>query len=458
MKGEAASSFKSNRIGICVHHPIATCAGRTVSINRPDKSHYDASFPVTVGPHQPFKEIHEMQWSIEKGTEAKLTFAGEVFETEDQRNWTDASYKTYSRPLELPFPYGVDAGDRIEQKVTLEVIKESASVDAAVPISKVPVAKVPVESKVPFPRIGYNRATGCGHLTGEETALLKKLPFNHYRVELQMEKQGWLEEFYDALLEAKEIGTKLELIVFFTKDIRNEIKVLLEILQHHEKHVVSLLMLQEKYNVTPVQLLQQFFKQLKTSFPTLLVGYGTNGFFADSNRNRPETEFYDFVSFSLSPQVHATDTRSIIENLDAQPDVIQTAKTFIGNKAIHISPVTFKMRSSQGEGIDKRLDTSFAAFWTLQAIKNLSGATSITFYETVGAKGLIKRNRDMERLSGTLPNPIFTVLAALKEFQVAWIIIKNDNDKSGDTIIFENKNGDRLSFICSGFGGIKDSK
>ena len=34
---------------------------------------------------------------------------GDSWETEDHRNWTDASFKTYSRPLALPYPYKVAA-------------------------------------------------------------------------------------------------------------------------------------------------------------------------------------------------------------------------------------------------------------------------------------------------------------------------------------------------------------
>ena len=37
---------------------------------------------------------------------------GDTFEMEDQRNWTDASYKTYVRPLALPWPYTLRAGEQ----------------------------------------------------------------------------------------------------------------------------------------------------------------------------------------------------------------------------------------------------------------------------------------------------------------------------------------------------------
>jgi hypothetical protein len=44
---------------------------------------------------------------------------GDTFETEDHRNWTDASFKTYVRPLALPWPYTLKAGEPVRQSVKL---------------------------------------------------------------------------------------------------------------------------------------------------------------------------------------------------------------------------------------------------------------------------------------------------------------------------------------------------
>ena len=49
--------------------------------------------------------------------EAHLYFEGDVFETEDQRNWTDASYKTYSTPLDQPYPAKVTKGTALFQRI-----------------------------------------------------------------------------------------------------------------------------------------------------------------------------------------------------------------------------------------------------------------------------------------------------------------------------------------------------
>ena len=54
------------------------------------------------------------------GGEITIRFEGDLFEMEDQRNWTDASYKTYSTPLRLPYPAPISEGDRVWQRVTIE--------------------------------------------------------------------------------------------------------------------------------------------------------------------------------------------------------------------------------------------------------------------------------------------------------------------------------------------------
>ncbi len=186
----------------------------------------------------------------------------------------------------------------------------------------------------------------------------------------------------------------------------------------------------------------RMYEVLKAGLPEVMVGYGTDRFFAEVNRNRPEDLSYDFVSYSLNPQVHAVDTRSIIENLAAQQDTIATARSFTGNKPVHVSPVTLKIRGNAEPvlEIDNRLHTSFGAWWTLQTIKNLGEASSITLYETKGAKGIIPANCSMDLLP-----PLYNVLVAIKTFKPVYIINKNAEGKN--TFVAENKDGNQLVFV-----------
>ena len=49
------------------------------------------------------------------GLWARFEFEGDLFEMEDQRNWTDASFKTYSTPISLGWPHRAQAGQEIRQ-------------------------------------------------------------------------------------------------------------------------------------------------------------------------------------------------------------------------------------------------------------------------------------------------------------------------------------------------------
>lgn len=469
MKGEALNDFQTNRIGMCVLHPIEECAGKKVVIRqkavkaglansspvlleeagfREAESSYTGTFPVLVSPHQPFKQVQQMHWLLEDDVEAHLIFEGDVFETEDQRNWTDASYKTYSRPLELPSPVWVSEGEIIEQRITLKVTGDR---EISKPFE--PQSSSTDEIKVPFPEIGFCRRKNLKHLTETEIKLLQKVPFDHYRLELHLDETDWPEELSIAFSEAKKLSAKLELVVFFHKTIEEELKELIEILQNEQQSIISILVLQGKQNITPPELLKQVYPVLKAALPNVKLGYGTDGHFADLNRNRPQFSDYDFVSFSISPQAHAVDTRSLIENLNAQADTIKTAQTFTGDKAIHVSPVTLKTRSNldPAKDIDPRQPTWFTAHWTLQTIKNLSGANSITFYETTGLKGIIKEiealSAEKEQSAEAVLTPVYKVLAAIKAFQPEWIIKENSENNSSNTFLLENKAGERLKFI-----------
>jgi hypothetical protein len=111
--------------------------------------------------------------------------------------------------------------------------------------------------------------------------------------------------------------------------------------------------------------------------------------FADLNRNRPPlNSSFDFISFSLHPRVHASDNRSIFENLQNQADTIITAKTFAPGKPIHIY-IKFDDQHKTDNKPDPRQYSSFAALWTLLTIQNLGEASMLSFYELNANAGII---------------------------------------------------------------------
>ena len=115
--GTAESSFRRNRIGLVVLHP-ASEAGNDVVRTASDGSTEHGRWPELISAHQPFRDVQGFRWQRGLVT-AELQLDGDVFETEDQRNWTDASFKTYSTPLDLPFPVRVHPGDQVRQSARL---------------------------------------------------------------------------------------------------------------------------------------------------------------------------------------------------------------------------------------------------------------------------------------------------------------------------------------------------
>ncbi|MFM9105915.1 MAG: hypothetical protein ACKOWF_04375, partial [Chloroflexota bacterium] len=115
--GEARKPFARNRIGWCVLHPME-CAGLPAMTETPDGV-VSGAFPDAIMPWQPFFDMRSISHPTRNGGRVTIHFEGDLFEMEDQRNWTDASFKTYSTPLRVPYPVQLQAGDRVRQVVTI---------------------------------------------------------------------------------------------------------------------------------------------------------------------------------------------------------------------------------------------------------------------------------------------------------------------------------------------------
>lgn len=192
-------------------------------------------------------------------------------------------------------------------------------------------------------------------------------------------------------------------------------------------------------------------------FPGVEAGVGTDANFAELNRNRPAAGAADFIAFPVSPQVHESDTRSLIENLAAQSHALQTAATFAGNRQIRVSPVTLKPCRDAANGqaakslpdADARQVSLFAAAWTLLSLKSLAAAASVTFYETVGLKGIVCGDAP-----GFLPAvrvfPVYLVLRQLHAFRATHLCgTQSSQPLQLDGAAFENAAGERLLVLVN---------
>ena len=423
MRGEAFSRFKKRRIGLCLLHPIESCSEKEIEVLQPDGTNYCSLFPAFVSPFQPFLNVRGMKWITGNGTLVEIGYEGDIFETEDQRNWSDNTYKTYCTPLTVPSPAMVNIGDTVEQKITVRAETKNTVFRKNREVSQ-------GELKLPFPRIGYARGNATLVLNPVQASLLKEIPFDHYTVQLDL-SGNWEKIFKDAVEEARQFDTRLELVINF--DLMNdpELNAVTDAIKPSLKFVYSILILSAHHETAPRDFFVHAYGLIKKSLGDISTGYGCNTDFAGLNRNRPADIAYDFVNFHLQPQVHMTDNRSIMENLNSQETLIRSANKFTGGKPLHISTVTL----GPADTVDKRFNTYFAAWWTLLAIRNMSAAQGISFYQLTGEMGVI---------NGENTTPVYTVLRTIKDFSPKYIL-----QNTGQKVILENESGDRLVFTSS---------
>ncbi len=413
--GEAKSSFRRNRIGFCVLHPM-DAAGAACTIEHTDGRHSKGNFPLTISAQQPFLNIRSISHELANGLRAKVTLKGDTFEMEDQRNWTDASFKTYCTPLDDPFPVLVKKGEKLTQTITVET-RGNAKADKE------------NEATLNFSLTGQSTSLPDIGLGGTQRALdfvelyrLKQLKVAHLRVDLNLQQEYTL-YLEQKISEATELACKLELAIHLSANTAAELQALKQRLHHRNVPIVRILIFHHDEKSTSKQTLELARSYLEDY---VLVG-GSNAFFTELNRERPDPNALDLVTYSLNPQVHAFDDASLVETLPAQAVTVASAETFCGAKPIILSPITFKMRFNPNatddsslnveQQIDKRQHSLFGAAWTLGSLKYLlqTNVVSLTYFETAGKLGLMPDSKTVY--------PLYHVFADLAEYHQAEVML-----------------------------------
>ena len=91
--------------------------------------------------------------------------SGATFEMEDQRQWLDASFKTYCNRLSDPHPYLVSAGQTVEQSIDFRITTDTHTRTSVTPSSH-PNDTVDAVGSVPsvtprLPPIGVGLSAKC---------------------------------------------------------------------------------------------------------------------------------------------------------------------------------------------------------------------------------------------------------------------------------------------------------
>ncbi len=412
MNGAAETAFLRNRIGWCVLHPPAACAGQPCTVTHPDGTTTTATFPVQIAPHQPFLDIRAMAHGTPHGNRVSLTFDGDTFETEDQRNWTDDSYKTYGTPLALPYPVRVAVGEAVRQSVTLRVSPSAVGGRQSAERGNAGVTiTIGTESTAELPCIGLGVGSLNAPLTERELRRLVILHPDHLRADLRFGEGDTAQQTWaHAVVLQHDFDEPLHVALFLPDGLDAAQIALNRVVALHDAmptHIARWLVFDAAGNSSPPAHLALARDTLGPMRPDATFGGGTDAFFTHLNRTRPPQESLDFVTFSINPQVHAFDNRSIAETPTGQTAVVASAAALYPGLPVIVSPVTLRPRRNPDAtappaplppgtpppNVDTRQLSLFAAGWTAMSAKHLAeaGVDSITYYETVGPCGVIER-------------------------------------------------------------------
>ncbi|MDB5663712.1 hypothetical protein [Cypionkella sp.] len=340
----ATGDFETNRAGFTVLHPISGVAGAPVTIEHCDGSIRAAHFPKLIAPWQPFQDLRALTHHA-GGWQISCRMEGDAFEMEDQRQWGDASYKTYVRPLALPWPYVVADGAAFSQAVRL-TWQAAGSVETALPEPQI--------SGV-FPQTALVITAQEALLAATRPADLDVVKPQRLLCHFDATLHGLAElQAFAALQAVYHAEFDLELIARCDGDLDLEFASHAKDLEISGLRVASIMVCPSVDRQStppgsawpPCPALADVYKAARLAFPDVILGGGMVSFFPELNRKSPPVALLDFVSHGLCPIVHDASDTGVMQTLEAVPHITATARSIIGAKQYRLGPSTIAMRQN----------------------------------------------------------------------------------------------------------------
>jgi hypothetical protein len=430
----ASSSFLKNRIGICVLLPIEECKGRSYTQVQSDGQEIRDRFPVFIAPNQPLLDIRFLEWEAPDHLRPRLVFDGDLFEMEDQRNWTDASFKIYSTPLSQPFPVKVAGGELFSQQVRLNLVNQVVIPDGQDNSVFVEIKLAGKIGNVPSLGICLGQDYELHHRKIRNA--FNDLPLTHLRADILLSHPYAVERTMWALSIAKGLNCSLELVLLTTEgdSLPNDMIVLLKAFQ---LRLARIMVYSDMNFVSNGDAELRLLSLLRDNLRDVSIGGGSNANFAELNRNRISSKVVDFIAVAANPQVHATDDLSLVENLEGLLYLMESMENLYPGEPAVISPLSLKPRfnavaTSESKTMDEtpekkdpRFNQAFGALWTLCALKKLSqcGTESVTIDEIPADS-----------------SPLYKALGFISGSPGDWQILDTVSTRPGETeaLIFAN--------------------
>ncbi|QSO47315.1 hypothetical protein [Alicyclobacillus mengziensis] len=394
---KATKECKTNRLGLCILHGCEL-AGQELRVYHTNGKATQGKFPAYISANQPFTDISGLRWMPSHTVYAELKVDGDVFEMEDQRNWSDDSFKTYCTPLHLPKPVIRAAGTLASQQVTLKLQALESTVQlesrsAVHPQSQTrenetATVLVPQRIRCQLPYIGVTVPAAVDGVDLDH--LISDSRVDHVHKQLDLAAPDWETTLSNDLTLARKSQLKLALEVDGVGHLQN-LHQLLE-LTSKSGVCLPLTLYCGGGSVTSEHAVQMAQHKLDTLPKRVGICGGTRGHYAQLNRSTICEQHVDSVSFGVSPTVHMRDLLSIVETLNAQRQMVMDIARYMRRDVpIHVGPVTLFPRFNADfvisednpviDADDALYHSNFYAAWMLGSIDALSqtGVFAVTY-------------------------------------------------------------------------------
>jgi len=432
----ADADFETARTGFTVLHPLAGVVGQPVEVLHGDGTVEKNSWPDLIDPWQPFKDIRAITHRAAPGIRVRTELTGDVFEMEDQRNWTDASFKTYNRPLALPWPYTIPAGAAQEQGVRVTVVRDAAA--SAIASRPRVVSLACEEAEARAPSIGVSLRPESTAADRAALAILEavdaRLLIGHFDPGAGHGEAVLAE--YAGLQRASGLPLTLELALPCGRAPDEEAQDIAHWRLRADLALESVFVCPsvDRQSTPPGSRwpdcppLEDVYSAIRAAFGPLRLGGGMMSYFTELNRKRVPARRIDYVGHATCPIVHAADDLNLMQSLEALADVVRSVRAIYPNTPYRIGPSTIAMRQNPYgaatktnpalaripmANVDPRHNGDFGAAWALAyaATVAAAGLEALTLSTLTGSFGLVAGSGEPTAEGGL--RPLAQVIAEL---------------------------------------------
>lgn len=441
VRATADADLATNRCGFVVLHPAAA-AGRSLRVEHCDGTVSETRFPREISPSQPVFAIRRLAYAPADGIELALLLQAELphdplgkFEMEDQRNWCDASFKTYVASLRDPWPYTLPAGRPLTQRIELTVsgqAQPAAALGSATGITLGPA------TDQRMPALGIGVPPGLARARQGEVAALRELGATWWMAEADLRDAHLPADLAALARHRTGLDARVQLDLIAADDEPPEAAA-----EHAARLCEDAGLVADAVRLLPAAYLHSYQPEgpwpglppleayasaARQAFPHALIGGGMYTSFTELNRKRPTAEGLDFIGHLNCPTVHAADDAAVMQTHECLPHIVHSVRSLWPTLPYRLGPSSIApRRNPYGHGMapnagrrrlplaesDPRHASAYGAAWTVgyAAAAAPLGLDVLALHDSHGPHG---PSPDHSRpLQADIPIPSWAVLRQL---------------------------------------------